>query len=195
MSKPIECKKCGKLNRADAAVCWSCGSDIQPKLTPKEAIHEEIKYRHEVLHKRRVRRFWIFTTILIIITFGFVMINSIYGSLRSVPLDAYEASVEIYTYEGETYIDVEVQGINMIQTQLEITSIILSNEDTSLEVSSNKDLTWDTEYAYGIFRARLIISTPVDEFLDYNSVKIKFAYLFFQTDLVVPSENLFINPS
>lgn len=194
MSKPIECKKCGKLNRADAAVCWSCGSDIQPKLTPKEAIHEEIKYRHEVLHKRRVRRFWIFTAIVILITFGFVMINSIYGSLRAVPEDAYLSSVEIYEVEGQTYIDVQVEGINMMQTKLKIQSIILSNGDATLEVSSNKDHLWETEYAYGIFRARLIITTPVSEFIDYNGVQIKFAYMLFQTNLSVPSQNLDIRP-
>lgn len=194
MSKPIECKKCGKLNRADAAVCWSCGSDIQPKLTPKEAIHEEIKYRHEVLHKRRVRRFWIFTAIIILITFGFVMINSIYGSLRAVPEDAYLSSVEIYEVEGQTYIDVQVEGINMMQTKLTIQSIILSNEDSTLEVSSNKDHLWETEYAYGIFRARLIITTPIEEFTDYNGVQIKFGYMLFQTNLSVPNENFIITP-
>lgn len=194
MSKPIECKKCGKLNRADAVVCWSCGSDIQPKLTPKEAIHEEIKYRHEVLHKRRVRRFWIFTAIIILITFGFVMINSIYGSLRAVAPDAYLSSVEIYEVEGQTYIDVQVEGINMMQTKLKIQSIILSNEDSTLEVSSNKDHLWETEYAYGIFRARLIITTPIEEFTDYNGVQIKFGYMLFQTNLSVPNENFIITP-
>lgn len=191
MSKPIECKKCGKLNKADAPVCWSCGSDIQPKLTPKEAIHEEIKYRHEVLHKRHVRRFWIFTFIAILVTFGFVMVNSIYGVMRDVDPNDYVSSVQIYTVDDKTYIDIEIEGINMNQTSLRIKSIILSNEDNTLEISGNKDIEWDVIYAYGIFRARLIISTPVAELEVYDTVKVKFSYMFFSSILPVPQENLY----
>lgn len=193
MSKPIECKKCGKLNKPDAPVCWSCGSDIQPKLTPKEAIHEEIKYRHEVLHKRRVRRFWIFTFIIILVTFGFVMVNSIYGSMRAVDPTDYISTVEIYTHEGQTYIDVQIDGIDMNRTSLEIKSIILSNDDKTLEISGNKDHKWAVEYAYGIFRARLIISTPVSELEVYDAVKVKFSYMFFTTMIAVPDVNLYFN--
>jgi uncharacterized protein YprB with RNaseH-like and TPR domain len=191
MSKPIECKKCGKLNKPGAPVCWSCGSDITPKLTPKEAIHEEIKYRHEVLHKRRVRRFWIFSFIMILITFGFVMVNSIYGVMRDVDPNDYLSSVQIYTVDDKTYIDIEIEGINMNQTSLLIQSIILSNEDNTLEISSNKANAWDVVYAYGIFRARLIISTPVTELEVYDTVKIKFSYMFFSSILPVPPDSLF----
>jgi hypothetical protein len=191
MSKPIECKKCGKLNKPDAPVCWSCGSDIQPKLTPKEAIHEEIKYRHEVLHKRQVRRFWIFTFIIILVTFGFVMVNSIYGVMRDVDPNDYLSSVEIYTVGEETYIDVEIEGINMNQTSLQIQSIMLSNADNTLEIRSNKDLKWDVVYAYGIFRARLIISTPVSELEVYDAASVKFSYMVFTTILPVPQNRLY----
>ncbi len=190
MSKPLECKKCGKLNKPDAAICWHCGEDIQPKMTPKEAIHTEIKYRHEVLHKRRVRSFWIFTFIAITVTFGFILVNSIYGMFRDVTEDDYNAYVSIYEADGKTYIDVEILYLDMRQTRLAIDSIILSNEDNTLEISASKSNPWEVHYESGVLQARLIISTPVSELSIYDQAKVKFSYLFFSIRLSIPEGQL-----
>lgn len=190
MSKPIVCKKCGKLNKPDAAICWHCGEDIQIKITPKEAIHSEIKYRHEVLHKRRVRSFWIFTFIALLVTFGFILVNSIYGMFRDVTETSYDAYVSIYTVEDQTYIDVEFLGLDMKQTRMTIDSIILSNDTETLEISDSKSLPWDVDYASGVLRARLIVSTPISELSIYTQAEVKFSYMFFTVVLSIPEGQL-----
>lgn len=190
MSKPIECKKCGKLNKPDAAICWQCGEDIQPKMTPKEAIHSEIKFRHEVLHKRRVRSFWIFTFITLLVTFGFIIVNSIYGVFRDVKENNYDAYVSIYETDGKTYIDVEFLGINMKETRMSIDSIILSNDDKSLEISASNSNPWDVKYQAGVLQARLTISTPLSELDIYNEAKVTFSYAFFSVTLGIPEGQL-----
>ena len=194
MSKPIECKKCGKLNKTTAAACWYCGNEVQPKQTPKEAIQSEIKYRHEVLHKKRVRRFWIFTSIVVMVMFGFVFINSIYGVMREITPNDYDSYVTIRTEGDQTYIEVEFTGIDMNSTRLRIDSILLSNEDSSLEISASKSNPWEANYAFGIFRARLIISTPVSELEIYDAVQVKFSFIVFSTILPVPTERLYYEP-
>lgn len=193
MNKPIECKKCGKLNKSDAIICWHCGNDIQPKLTPKEAIHSEIKFRHEVQHKKRVRKFWIFTSILLVVTFSIVLVNSFYGIMGSLKPDDYTAYVTIKTVADETYIEVEFDGVDLNRTKLNLKSIILSNDTHKIEISASKNNPWAVYYAYGIVRATLIIKTPVSELLQYNQVEVRFSYLVFSSILTVPDENLFFN--
>ena len=193
MSKPIECKKCGKLNKADAVVCWNCGHDIQPKMTPKEAIHSEIKYRHEVLHKKRVRKFWIFTSITLVVVFSIILVNSFYGIMRDIQPEDYLSYVTIKTVDDKTYIEVEFDGVDLNKTKLDLNSIILSNDDNKLEIKASKENPWEVDYAYGYIRARLIITTPVSELMVYDTVSVRFSYLVFSTILEVPQEHLYFN--
>lgn len=193
MSKPIECKKCGKLNKSDATICWHCGSDIQPKMTPKEAIHSEIKFRHEVLHKKRVRNFWIFTSIILVTVFSIILVNSIYGIMRDIKPDDYVSFVTIKTVEDETYIEVEFEGVDLNMTRMNLSSIILENETGKIEIKASKQNPWAVEHAYGIVRARLVITTPVSELMVYDTVSVRFSFLVFSRILEVPQENLFFN--
>lgn len=193
MSKPIECKKCGKLNKSDALICWHCGSDIQPKLTPKQAIHSEIKFRHEIQHKKRVRNFWIFTSILLVVTFSIVLVNSFYGIMSSLEPDDYVAYVTIKTVDDETVIEVEFEGVDLNRTKLDLKSIILSNDTRKLEISGSRNNPWKVDYAYGIIRATLVIKTPVSELQQYNQVEVRFSFLVFSSILTVPDEHLYFN--
>ncbi len=191
MSKPIVCKKCGKLNKSDAPICWHCGEDIQPKQTPKEAIHSEIKFRHEVQHKRRVRNFWIFTFILLITTFGFILVNSIYGVFRNVNEYMYTSEVMIERVDDKTVIQVQIQSIPLNQTKLTISSIVLSNDDLELEIKGSKSNPWDWAYDNGFYVAILEISTPIEELEIYDKATIKFSFIVFTSEIVIPEENLY----